>query len=299
MTTIAPRAVVVHRPTEYEELILQHGTREQVAFFLRSRERQLDEVEERHAVQRAALRRVAAAVPHDWRRGSVTRSDLDRYLFGPEDVVLVVGQDGLVANVAKYLQGQPVIGVDPEPGRNPGVLVRYGVSAVGELLRRLPSVSVELRTMVRITTDDGQVLRGLNEIFVGHRSHQSARYTIRTPDGTEERHSSSGVLVGTGTGSTGWCRSVWAERRSSLRLPEPTEERLVWFVREAWPSPVTGTELTEGVLGAGESLSIASTTDRLVAFADGIETDAVELRWGRSCSIGLAEVRLSLVVEEA
>ena len=29
--------------------------------------------------------------------------------------MVVVGQDGLVANVAKYLDGQPVIGVDTAP----------------------------------------------------------------------------------------------------------------------------------------------------------------------------------------
>ena len=48
--------------------------------------------------------------------------------------MVAVGQDGLVANVAKYLDGQPVIGVDPEPGRNPGVLVRHTAGAVAGLL---------------------------------------------------------------------------------------------------------------------------------------------------------------------
>jgi hypothetical protein len=49
-------------------------------------------------------------------------TDLDRFLLDPEDIVVAVGQDGLVANVAKYVQDQPVIGVNPEPDRNPGVL---------------------------------------------------------------------------------------------------------------------------------------------------------------------------------
>jgi hypothetical protein len=289
--------VIVHRSTEYEELLMEHGTRQQVAFFLRSRGRDLDEVDERHEKQGDAIRTVAGAIPHDWCRGVVTRADLARYLFGPEDVVIAIGQDGLVANVAKYLRGQPVIGVDPDPGRNPAVLVRHSPQAVIKLLADLPGLPTEPRTMVRASTDDGQMLLGLNEVFVGHRSHQSARYEIRNAAGDVERQSSSGVIVGTGTGSTGWCRSVWLERRSDLRLPEPAEECLVWFVREAWPSPATGTELTEGTFGPDERLTIVSNTDHLVMFADGIESDAVDLRWGQSCQVSIPEQRLMLVVE--
>ena len=132
MSTLAPRVVVVHRRTELEELIAQHGTRGQVAFFLKARGRDLADLDERHESNRAALDAVAKAVPLDWRRGAVERTDLDRFLFEPDDLVLVVGQDGLVANVAKYLEGQQVIGVNPDPERNPGVLVRHapeGLSA--------------------------------------------------------------------------------------------------------------------------------------------------------------------------
>ena len=50
--------------------------------------------------------------------------------------MIAVGQDGLVANVAKYLDGQTVIGVNPDPGRNPGVLVRHPPEATASLLQR-------------------------------------------------------------------------------------------------------------------------------------------------------------------
>jgi hypothetical protein len=121
--SLTPRVVVIHRRTELEELIARHGTRQQAAFFLRTRGRDLEEVEARHAAQHDALTVVAGAIPLDWRRGRVERGDLARFIFGPEDLVVAVGQDGLVANVAKYLDGQAVIGVNPEPGRNAGVLV--------------------------------------------------------------------------------------------------------------------------------------------------------------------------------
>jgi hypothetical protein len=284
--TTAPRAVLVHRPTEFEELLAAHGTRAQVAFFLASRGRSLEDVDREHAAQESTMLAVSAAVPVDWRRGDASRDDLDRYPFRPDDVVIVVGQDGLVANVAKYLDGQPVIGVDPTPWRNPGILVPIGPDDVAPLLLDIAGGHVSARdlTMVEAVTDDGQVLRALNEVFVGHPSHQSARYTIRLADGRSERQSSSGMLVATETGSTGWCLSVALERGSELSHAA-TDGRLVWFVREAWPSPATGTELTEGILDANEGIEIVSATDRLVVFGDGIERDAIALRWGQSVTV--------------
>ncbi|CAM2841961.1 hypothetical protein BST27_22220 [Mycobacterium intermedium] len=294
--TLPPRAILVRRRTELEDALARHGTHGQTAFFLSSRGRSIDELEARHRRTQSALATVAAAIPADWRRGRVERQDLSRFLFEPNDVVIVVGQDGLVANVAKYLDGQPVIGVNPARDRNAGVLVPHTPDDAITLIRPAAenTADVEQRTMVAANTDDGQRLLAVNEIFVGHASHQTARYTIRLADGRAERQASSGMIVSTGTGATGWCRSVWEERHSSIALPGPTEPRLAWFVREAWPSPATGTDLIEGELAAA-TLTVDVESDRLVVFGDGIESDALTVSWGQRLSLSLADQRLRLV----
>lgn len=295
--SLAPRAVLISRRTEFEELLVRHGTRGQAAFFLSTRGRSLDEVEGRHEAQQTALAEVSAAVPADWRRGQLERADVSRFLFAPDDVVVVVGQDGLVANVAKYLDGQLVVGVDPDPARNPGVLVRHRPDAVGALLPEVVTGRrpVELRTTVEAVTDDGLRLRALNEIYIGSPTHQTARYELSAPGQPVEEQASSGILIGTGTGATGWCRSAWLERHSALALPAPVDPGLAWFVREAWPSPATGTSCTEGLCPAGDELEIRVRSDRLVAFGDGIETDALQLDWGQSVRLSVARERLRLV----
>ncbi|MBN8613243.1 MAG: NAD(+)/NADH kinase [Deltaproteobacteria bacterium] len=289
---------MVSRPTEYEELLKRHGTRAQAAFFLGARKASLDEIEGRHHAQEASLAHVASALPTKWRRSRVPRAELSRFVFEPSDVIVAVGQDGLVANVAKYLDGQTVIGVDPLPGRNAGALVRFDTTRACDVVRRAVETHVEIesRTMVEARLDDGQRLVALNEIYVGHRTHQSSRYRIAVGS-DEERHSSSGLIVASGTGATGWSLSIARGVGATELLPAPTERALAYFVREAWPSPVTGTKLVRGRL-TEDALAITSEmNDGGVLFGDGIEDDRITIGWGVRVTVGIAHRTLALAVK--
>jgi NAD kinase len=297
--TTLPRVVVVTRPSEYEGLLADHGTRGQAEFFLRTRGRDIDEVEERHARLAAARDTVTAAIPRQWRRATVARDDLDRFLFEADDIIVAVGQDGLIPNVAKYLQQQPVIGVNPDPDLYEGVLVRYQAADAAELIRLAAAgrVHLEERMMAEAVLDDGSRLLALNEIFVGHRSHQSARYRIIAA-GQDLHQISSGLIVSTGTGATGWARSISIERHSDLKLPQPCEDRLSFFVREPFPASGSQITISEGELAHSDYLTIWSEMDHGgTVFADGIETDTLAFEWGRRVDIHLAERRLHLVDE--
>lgn len=297
MAAPVPRVVVVWRATELEALVARHGTRAQARFFLASRGQDLGDLERRQARQDAALRAVSQAIPAAWRRIRVARADLAGFVFEPEDLVVAVGQDGLVANAAKYLAGQLVLGVNPDPARYDGVLVRHAPDRVGGLLAAMAArrAEVEARTLAEARLDDGQRLLALNEVFLGHRTHQSARYRILLGE-SEERQSSSGVIVATGTGATGWARSINGERRRPLDLPAPGDEALAVLVREPFPSVATGTSLDAAVLEGGATLSLVSEMNEGgVAFADGIEDDRLELGYGVRATVGVAAERLRLV----
>ena len=292
-----PRVVVVTRSTPYEALLERHATRGQAQFFLETRGEDIEAVEAQHHRLQHALGFVLRSIPSKWRKAQVDRHDLDRFLFEPEDIVTAVGQDGLVANVAKYLDGQPVIGINPLPDEYDGVLVPHRPEAAPDLLSGAARgrLTLESRTMAQAKLDDGQTLLALNEIFVGHQTHQSARYRIAI-GGAEERHSSSGMIVSTGTGATGWARSINLSRGNLLDLPEPSDPHLAFFVREAFPSIATGTEVTCGMIEQGGALTVISEMNEGgVVFGDGIEEDRLDFLWGQKVQVEAAGTCLSLV----
>jgi len=295
--TKTPRVVVVTRPTQYDELIARHATRQQADFFLSGRGQSLAAVDDAHRQWMVAVEAVSAAIPVSWRRTKISRPDLDRFVFEPDDLVVAVGQDGLVANVAKYLDGQKVVGVNPDPKSYDGVLVPHPPAAVAGLFKAVQHerCEVEERCMVSVAVDDGQRLVALNEFFIGHRTHQSARYRIGW-EGAEEAQSSSGLIVATGTGATGWARSICLRRVEPPVLPGPTEPTLAFFVRESFPSVRTGTHIQDGLIRDGTQLRVVSEMNSGgVIFGDGIEDDRINFHWGMQATIGLADVKLHLV----
>ncbi|MHB8972513.1 MAG: diacylglycerol kinase catalytic domain-containing protein [Pirellulaceae bacterium] len=236
------------------------------------------------------------------------RQYLANYDFRNAVVVIVVGPDGLVANTAKYVGDLPIIGVNPDPARNDGVLLPFRV----EQTRRAVKAALEKQAITRPVTmaqaelSDGQRLLAFNDFFVGRRSHVSARYNLRWR-GRAEPQSSSGVIVATGAGSTGWLSSVfnmmrgvsqWTGGKSGSPFQmEWQERRLAWVVREPFASRHSSASIVAGVVDEGEELVVESLMPESgVIFSDGIEEDFLEFNSGSTVRITVARQQANLVV---
>lgn len=95
---------------------------------------------------------VSASVPASWRLAVALRDQLPRFLFEPDDLIAVVGQNGLVPNAGKYLDGQPVFGICPD---GPGTLCPHPPAAIYDLVGRSSLPRVSMRSMVEACSDDG------------------------------------------------------------------------------------------------------------------------------------------------
>jgi hypothetical protein len=193
---------------------------------------------------------------------------------------------------------------------------------VGDLAKLMPEVILRKRqtrsvTMAKAALNNGQTLYAVNDLFIGPKSHTSARYFIRCGK-TGEAHSSSGVIVSTGMGSTGWLKSLLTgagaianasaiRTKTDARQPGVYERTVAGFkwesdylyftVREPFPTQTTSAALVFGRVTKDAPLILESQmAENGVIFSDGIEKDFLEFNSGTKAVVGIAERRGELVV---
>lgn len=308
--TTENKIVLIVRRTRLDELIARFNTEEQARFYVEHLGADFSDYRAEDDAYKGARRRAERLLAHHGRLQVVDRVFVPNFIFGPKDTVVALGQDGLVANVLKYLEGQILIGVNPDPMRYEGDLLPF---VVPDLARVIPEVFADKRpvrevTMAEARLNTGQRLCAVNDLFIGPRTHTSARYRIRVGD-RAENHSSSGIIVSTGLGSTGWLRSILAGATGiasalmgqSLRVKkrEPIAwdaDYLFFSVREPWPSKTSAAEITFGRVSAAEPLVLVSQMpEQGVIFSDGIEADFLEFNSGTEAVITLADRKGRLV----
>jgi NAD kinase len=309
------KLVVVTRKTALEELVERFNTRDQARFYIEHMAGDFDSYQRSHNAYLRAQAFLHAVIPRGIRTQYVERSFLPTFTFGALDVVVVLGQDGLVVNTAKYLDGQPVVALNPDPERIDGILLPFTyLSAAAAIALALDQSGRKYWrdvTMAQVVLNDGQTLLAVNDLFIGQKTHTSARYRIQY-DNREEDHSSSGIIVSTGAGSTGWYRSILT---GAVRLVEELADdhhitalrdsyrfdwesrRLVFSVREPFISRTSTAEIVFGTIEDVKSLKIISNMPQNgVIFSDGVEEDRLDFNSGAIATIGLADRVLRLLV---
>jgi NAD kinase len=309
---IHDKIVLVTRKTALDELVERFNSRDHARFMLKNRGSSTDDIEAAHHVYYESLSRLRAAVPRDVRLQLIDRGFLPSFLFGRNDLIVTLGPDGLVVNTAKYLESQPILAVNPDLQRIDGVLLPFSVNdACDEIdLALHGACHHDSITMAVARLDDGQELHAVNDLFIGRRTHVSARYQMRFR-GAEENQSSSGVIVSTGAGSTGWFRSVVTgaagvaegfikpkhigDMRERYRF-DATAQELRFSVREPFVSRTSSAEMIYGSIGAGETLELVSQMPQDgVIFSDGVESDFLRFDSGTTARIGIAERKVNLL----
>ncbi len=303
MSALDRKVILVTRKTRLEELVQRHLTIAQAKFYVEHLGADFGDYEREHATYQSARQQVLRTLEERVLVQAVDRSFLPSFLFGPKDIVVALGQDGLVANTMKYLSGQSLVGINPDPRRYDGVLLPFAAADIPKLLPELLAQRrpVKAITMAQARLSDGQQLYAVNDLFVGPKTHTSARYEIALQE-TKETQSSSGIIIATGLGSTAWMRSIFtgaAMLMHELRpgqpevpfTPVPWDAPYLRFaVREPFPSIATQATLVSGRADQRSPLIVRSLMpENGVIFSDGIEADFLEFTSGITASISVAD----------
>jgi NAD kinase len=310
MSTDGRKVVLVTRRTRLEELVARHHTLAQAKFYLEHLGADFSDYLAENAAYARSLEITVRALQAWGRYQVVDRSYLPNFIFAPDDIVVALGQDGLVANSMKYLDGQALIGLNPEPSRWDGVLLPFEPKDLGTVLAdvardKRPTKAV---TMAEARLSDGQVLRAVNDLFIGPRTHASALYEIELGE-RREAQSSSGIIVATGLGSTAWLKSIVTGSMGVAQAmhaggngchyePQPWDTpQLTFAVREPFPSRASQATLVFGHVDAGQPLKLRSRMpENGVIFSDGMEADYLRFTAGMEATIGVAATQGRLAV---
>ena len=309
------KIVVVKKRTPLEELLVRHGTTSQVRFYLESRGESYSFYKDADEAYRGGLSSTLKSIPSSLKSQVIDKGDLATFQFSNRDLVVVVGDPGLFVNVAKYTREQPIITVNPDQQRFNDIFTSCIPQHFDGLLKKVlnEEAGYERLTLAEATLEDGQKLLALNEFFIGRKTHVSARYQIEY-GGKRERQSSSGLIVLTGTGSTGWFTSIMLgayelarKRSSNVEMEEDLDPKeinflrdsnyLMFAVREPFPSKVTGTNIVYGKVTDSYRLKVTSNMpEEGVIFSDGIESDFIEFNAGHTVTIAPAKQKACRVV---
>lgn len=310
------KIVLVTRKTALEDLVERHNTRDQARFYLEHMGASFDEYQAAHDAYQRAFETLRAALPDGVRSQFVDRGFVPVFSFGPQDLVVTLGPDGLVVNTAKYLTVQPILALNPDPQRVDGILVPFPVEQAQRALRHTLESRARIGeiSMAQAALNDGQSLLAVNDLFVGARTHVSARYRLRFRRAAEDQ-SSSGIIISTGAGSTGWFRSILTGAAAVVQGFDPQGElalvdeafarryrfdwsadHLYFSVREPFVSKTSAAGMAFGRIEAGEQLEVTSHMPQDgVIFSDGIEADYLPFNSGAIATIALAERKVRLV----
>ena len=263
------RIVVITRETRMEKVLVSQNTLAQARFYIKSLGGDFDEYEEEHRQYAASVQEARKNFDGLGHIQLLDRKYLPNFIFAPGDIVVVIGQDGLVANTIKYLEEQPVIGINPDAARWDGVLLPFAPKDVAKIIRETLDGrrKIEEVVMAKARIQNGQELLAVNDFFIGQRSHVSARYIIKH-GGFREPQSSSGVIVSTGLGSTGWMKSViaGASRISASVIGHPYgggQENEFIMTEDYSPAMDEVADIAEAPMMAEISLSASFSEDKV------------------------------------
>lgn len=235
----------------------------------------------------------------------VSLSDVSSEKLRQYELVISLGGDDHFKQVTHYIDdGLPILGVNSDPATSTGALLYSSAVELPRILRALEKGEYRLEpwTRIRLAIDGKDYGPAVNEIVLGKQDFRLMSRHLLELDGEKVLHRSSGLLISTGAGSTGWFSSAGLYLGSEPRafdkganyarfeLREPS----VTFVDQPEGRKVVFPPLVEGVLEKGRIMRVTSLNN-----SEGIATrdslDSIPFKRGSVAEISVDSKALWVV----
>lgn len=194
---------------------------------------------------------------------------------GRFDIVAVVGGDGTVLDISRFLGSTPLVAINPSPATSTGNFCATTAEGFPGILQRILDRSMVPLELTRlIVTVDGRRFSqpALNDALLANVVPSATSRYIVTVEGSSEQQKSSGVWISTAAGSTGAIFSAGGMRRPV------SEHGLQYLVREPCAGRRDTYSLKGGLLGP-EGITFVSRMIRGGIYLDG-RRSAIRVEFG-------------------
>jgi len=221
---------------------------------------------------------------------AVSTRELTREHFRDKELIITVGGDGTFVRATHFLKETPIVGINSDPESSAGVLTNlssFELEKLSEILNGKYLLTKRQRAQV-IKKNKLLDELVLNEIYLGARDQfHTSRYIVNLR-GNKEEHRSSGAIISTGSGSTGWYKSAGGEPF------HPNADNLMLIVREPTKNRVYNPKILNEKIELKESIFFESLNRNNGVIAIDGET-TYEFNFGDIVEIRLSNDRLNVL----
>jgi NAD kinase len=183
--------------------------------------------------------------------------EIDKPINTKFDLVMVVGGDNSFTKVSHYVSSTPMLGINSDPLRSAGCMLRWSMYGEEDVIKfsemlDLHKYSVEEWPRLETILDGQLITLATSEYYFGERFRNKMSRHVLVFGSHEEEQKCSGVVVATGSGSTGWFGSA-----SSMSEWEPSVKSAKFVITE----PYSFNTIRSGIIEPGKQLVLRSLND--------------------------------------
>lgn len=223
----------------------------------------------------------------------INRNKIKKSHFRNRNMIISIGGDGTFLKTAHFIDDKtPAFGVNADPSKKEGFFTSSNrKNFEKKIITILSGKNFRVIKLTRLESKIGnrKLETSLNEIYIGHsKPYSTVMYDLKI-GGRVECQKSSGVLIGTASGSHAWLSSA-----GGRRLPKQSK-KFQLVVREPYFGRLTKPKIVHKIFNPNEKIKIFSKTKDSIVVVDSLSRE-YPFKIGKKLTITVSDSPLRTIV---